>query len=148
MSGRARHWRDGELITNRKTDRRQSVNRPPHEMPDWVLTFRLPGDFAFSVTAGAPTGVIGVIVKPGAIVEARGKQWEWVYRQAAAYLGTIARGRDLVVTATVTRDAAPAAAPSAPASPAIKGTQAIIAVSRPSIVFPRALKEPLIFPVR
>jgi hypothetical protein len=28
MSGRSRHWRDGVLITNRKTDRRQSPPRP------------------------------------------------------------------------------------------------------------------------
>lgn len=40
MSGRTLHWREGKLITNRKTDRRQS---PPHQPPPkLILSFTLP----------------------------------------------------------------------------------------------------------
>jgi hypothetical protein len=45
MSGRSLHERDGKLITNRKTDRRQSPARP---LRDHLEDFALKGDQHFS----------------------------------------------------------------------------------------------------
>ena len=149
MSGRVRHWRDGELITNRKTDRRQSDRTPPHEMPDWVLRFLLPGDVAFAVSPG-PTPIIGVaITVPGPFAEARGKNQEWVLGQAAKFIGAVAGDRELrIQDAKLTRDAYPRPNAEAPWYPNQKRTLCLIYAPRPSVIIPRALDPALILSVK
>jgi hypothetical protein len=149
VSGRARHWRDGKLITNRKTDRRQSKSVPPDQMPDWVLRFLLPTNVAFSVAEG-PTNVVGVaVVTPGPYVEVRGKNMEWVLRQAAVYLGVIAGSLELrIAHALLSRDAYPGPTPDAPWRPNAKRSLCLIHVPGPSVIIPRAHDPALIFPVQ
>lgn|GEM_PF-3144817 len=148
MSGRSLHLRDGKLITNRKTDRRQAERTPPDLMPDWRVTLPLPGRLAFSVSAGMPTGIIGVEVGQGPAIEARGKNWEWVYRQAGEFLARIAKGWQGRIAMRVERDAYPGLTQSGPLHPAIDRTQDVLLITEPSFVVTRPFKDPLIFPVK
>lgn len=149
MSGRALHLRDGKLITNRKTDRRQSKSVPVEHLPDFVLRYTLPASLSFSVALG-PTGVIGVTMLRGDVVETSGKNLDWVLGQGAAFLGAIATaaGQELSIPAHLTRDAYPGLTPEAPWRPNVKRSLEMVAVPRPSVVIPRALDRALIFPVK
>lgn len=147
MSGRTRHLRDGKWITNRKTDRRQSPRAAPHEMPAFRLTFMLPASIAFSVAEGA-TGVFGVTVRPGHIVEACGKDRDWVFKQAAEFLGLVAEGQELSLPATLYRSDTPAPTLSGAATPGYIASVEVIAVPGPSVIYPRYLDRALIFPVK
>lgn len=105
MSGRARHWRDGELVTNRKTDRRQRKARPVQERlqetnsrctkrfkSGWRirLGFWLPNEYRGFVSDG-PHG-IGVDVWKGFVHVSNGSSDE-CFMSAANFLATIAKGR-------------------------------------------------------
>lgn len=148
MSGRARHWRDGKLITNRKTDRRQSERTKPEDMPEYVVRFMLPADIGFAIAEG-PTGVIGVsVTTPGPTVEVRGKDLDWVLRQAAEYLGKVANDREFTIPGRITRDAYPGPTEEGPLRPAIRVSCQLIYVPGASIVVPRRLDPPKIFPVK
>lgn len=151
MSGRARHWRDGKLITNRKTDRRQgpaTERTDPDQMPEYVLRFMLPIAIGFAISEG-PTGVIGVTVsRPGPTVEVRGKNLDWVLRQGAAYLGAIAGDREHIISGRITRDAYPGPTTDGPLRPPIRYACQLICVPGASIIVPRRLDPPMIFPVK
>lgn len=146
MSGRSLHLRDGELITNRKTDRRQSPRTPPHRMPDWVLRYMVPITALLSVRDG-PAGMIGVkITMPGPYVEVIGKDQEWVLQRGSEYLASIAGGLEQRVEAKLTREAYPrAAAPDAPWHPNERRSLCLIYVPGPSVVIPRAMHAALVF---
>jgi hypothetical protein len=107
VSGRTLHLRDGALITNRKTDRRQSPKRPPlerlHEMnvklarknpsqwaPDVRVCFLLPKTLAAFVASG-PHG-IGVVVFKG-FVQVTSYSLEQCLQQARDFFATVARQR-------------------------------------------------------
>lgn len=148
MSGRARHLRDGEWITNRKTDRRQSARTKPQDMPDWRLSFILPDAIAFSVADG-PTAISGVTVsRIGHVVqvEARGKNRDWVLQQASTFLGTIAGGLERKLTATLERGDEPAQTSGAPAHGRYKATREMVYVPGASVVFLHPLKGALVYP--
>lgn len=148
MSGRAKHWRDGELVTNRKTDRRQAKRLPPDQMPDWRLTFLMPASIAFSVSPG-PTGVLGVtVLLPGPMVEARGKNRDWVLQQASTYLGQVAGGVEIKTEATLERGDDPPATEDAPAHGKAKYTREMVYVPGASVVFLHPAKGALVFPVK
>lgn len=120
MSGRTRHWRDGMLITNRKTDRRQGERVRSENIPDWVLRLQLPDELAFSVATGR-TSVAGVtVVLPGPTVEARGRAEWWVLQQMQEFLNRIGRGLIERVDAVLARDAYPGLTDGAPWRPAVK----------------------------
>ena len=107
MSGRTLHLRDGVLITNRKTDRRQQPKRPLlerlHEMnarlakrhpskwaPDVRVCFLLPKTLAGFVASG-PHG-IGVVVFKG-FVHITSYSLEQCLQQARELFASIARQR-------------------------------------------------------
>lgn len=120
MSGRTLHWREGKLITNRKTDRRQSPRVKSIDTPDWVLRLQLPDELAFSVSVGR-TSVIGVtVVLPGPTVEARGGAEWWVLQQMQEFINKIGRGLIERVDGVLTRDAYPGLTTGAPWRPAVK----------------------------
>lgn len=152
MSGRALHWRDGELITNRKTDRRQAPRLARHEMPEWRITLPLPGALAFSVSSDMPTGVIGVAVTRDSRgvpqIEATGKDCLWLFGQIAAFLGKIANGWQGRASLRAQRASYPGVTDGAPLRPAIDRAQDVYLVMQPSLVIPRGHREPLILPVK
>jgi hypothetical protein len=149
MSGRARHWRDSKLITNRKTDRRQGPRVPQEELPDYVLRFCLPTTLAFSVSPG-PTRVVGVTVLRGDMVEARGVNLTWLLGQIAEFLGRLAAqsGQECSIPAHLTRDSYPGTNSGSPWRPAVKRSLELVAVPSASVIIPRALDRALIFPVK
>lgn len=149
MSGRTLHVRDGQLITNRKTDRRQSARTNPENIPDWVLRFLLPTALAFSVREGQ-TGVVGVrVTLPGPYVEARGRSQDWVLQQAADYLGKIAGGLEVrIEQAVLTRDAYPGPTEGGAWRPNVKRTLCMFYVPGPSVVIPRAMDPAIILSVK
>lgn len=146
MSGRVRHWRDGELITNRKTDRRQSKSVPAHLMPDYRLTFMLPAAQGFAVAPGK-TPIAGVTVLDGGMVEARGKNRDWVLKQAGEFIGSVANGQDMIISVTLTRDDNPPLTSGAPAKGGYRMTREMVYVPSASVVFLHQLKKALVFPV-
>jgi hypothetical protein len=104
MSGRARHWRDGELVTNRKTDRRSPKRRPPERLhylndqcrrrfkSEWPvrLGFLLPKDLTPFVASGqhGPR----VFVHRG-FVHIMGGWSEDCFIAAEKFFADVARGR-------------------------------------------------------
>ncbi len=116
MSGRTLHLRDGVLITNRKTDRRQSPPRPPlerlHEMnvkiarrnptkwmPDVRVCFLLPKTLSAFVPSG-PHG-LGVLVFKG-FVQITSYSLEQCLQQAREFFATVAKQRPaFTVTASI-----------------------------------------------
>jgi hypothetical protein len=148
MSGRVRWKRDGKLITGyRKTDRRQSEAVPTSELPDFVLRYLLPTALGFGLIEG-PAGMIGVaITVPGPYVEVRGKRWQWVVEQGAAFLRKIAKpaGMDVIVEATLKRAAYPGVASGSPYREAVSRSLHLVYVGADSVVIPRALDGPMIF---
>lgn len=105
MSGRALHLRDGELITNRKTERRQSRARPPLARlidvhvsqarrtptawnPEYRLTFILPKTLQGFVASG-PHGN-GVVIFKGLVQVTKGSATE-CFMAAAHYLAKVFR---------------------------------------------------------
>lgn len=151
MSGRARHWRDGERITNRKTDARRAQSIPGHEMPPWQFTVPLPGAFAFAVSPG-PTGIGGVSIgksAAGAVqLEAEGRNTAWMLDQIAAYLGRIANGWQGRLHLQAHRDGYPGLTSGAPLRSAIDRAQDVYLIMEPSLVIPSGHREPLILKVR
>lgn len=100
MGGRARHLRDGALITNRKTDRRQSA-RAPVAAPGWRLFFPLPAGLRFSVADGAH-GNVSIEHGCGTIV---GTTQGWLFDQLAKFLMAVARDiRQVHIDAHLSRD--------------------------------------------
>jgi hypothetical protein len=104
MSGRTRHLRDGELITNRKTDRRQSPARPLKERLQEIalkgagaaesrvrMAFVLPAALEGFISPGA--------LDPGIEVLARGfvriTSWsaEKCFSRAQAFFRDVARDK-------------------------------------------------------
>lgn len=146
MSGRTRHLRDGELITNRKTDRRQAPRTPSHLMPDWVLRFPVPPTARLLVPDSGSTGMIGVsITQPGPYVQVAGKDQQWVLEQGAKYLGSIASGLELQAEAKLTRDGYPrAGSPEAPWHPNERRSLCLVYVPGPSVVIPRAMDPAMV----
>jgi hypothetical protein len=103
MSGRTRHWRNGELITNRKTDRRNPRRASAAASPAEAkrLIFPLPPSLSCFVSPG-PTGVTGVTVQPDHRVEVKGLERSWLFRQARAFLASISKGHgEVSVIATL-----------------------------------------------
>jgi hypothetical protein len=111
MSGRTLHLRDGELITNRKTDRRQSPRRPLlvrlHEINERQAR-RNPSPWKFDVRLGfllpkmlqpfvasGPHGN-GVTVHRG-FVQIRHGSTEECLLSAAEFFAVVARGRSAFV---------------------------------------------------
>jgi hypothetical protein len=91
MSGRTLHWRDGKLITNRKTDRRQSPSTPRHERPPMLLTFELPGLLGLGLTPGHHPTIKGVTIKgPRGHVQVEGRRQDWLLEQAVELLRELA----------------------------------------------------------
>jgi hypothetical protein len=136
----------------RKTDTRRSPSLPKHEMPEWRITVPLPGALAFCISPGAPTGVIGIAVREdparGTMIEATGRDTEWMFRQIAAYLGTIINGWQGRLHLRAQRDAYPGCTEGAPLRPAIDRATDAYLVTEPSLVIPRGHREPLIFKVK
>lgn len=108
MSGRALHYRDGELITNRKTDRRQSPKRPievrvqeadvklRRRFPSkWVhdvrLSFLLPKPLAPFVASGLHHH--NIIVHRGFVQVMHGSSEECLV-SAADFFAIVARDRE------------------------------------------------------
>ncbi len=148
MSGRVRWKRpDGEAVTGyRKTDRRRSKSVPAHLMPDYRLSFMLPASVLFAVSEGkAP--IAGVSVLKGGMVEARGKNLDWVLKQAGEFIGSIANGQNLIITVTLERGDDPPLTTGAPARGRYKASREMVYVPGPSVVFLHQLKKVLVFPV-
>jgi len=149
MSGRVT-WRreDGTKVTGyRKTDRRQAPRVPAHELPDFVLRYALPPQVSFAVAPGE-AGILGVTVLSGGIVEARGKNRDWVLKQAGEFLGQVANGQEMIVIATLERGESPPATPEAPGRGAYKLTREMVYVPGPSVVYLSPLKKALVFAVK
>jgi predicted RNA-binding protein len=122
MSGRTRHLRDGELITNRKTDRRQSPPRPLLErlgdlnekhrkrdpdrwVPDVRVGFLLPKSLEAFVASGKHG--IGVNVTRG-FVQITSESAEQCFQRAREFLAAVAKQRPaFTVMASVISDAHP-----------------------------------------
>lgn len=104
MSGRSLHWRDGKLITNRKTDRRQSAPRPITErLADlnrkgidkldgarFRMAFMLPKTLQGFVATGKHGLCINVV---RGFVQIESPSVEQCYLEARQFLGAIARER-------------------------------------------------------
>ena len=101
MSGRTHHWRDGKLITNRKTDRRQSPRRrPENQFPDIRLTCALPKTLAFAVAPGVHG--YGVEVLNGGVAQIIGNSAEHCFLLARAFFAKVATERPgFTVTASI-----------------------------------------------
>ena len=122
MSGRTLHLRDGELITNRKTDRRQSAPRPLlvrlHEMNDRQarcspstferdvrVAFLLPKTLQGFVASGRHG--IGVNVLKG-FVQITSYSAEQCFEQAREFFATVAKERPgFTITASIISTAHP-----------------------------------------
>lgn len=133
----------------RKTDQRRSASVPAELAPDYVLRLVLPRTLAYAVAPG-PTGLPGVTVLRGDVVETRGRRWQWVVEQTAAYVGGLARAAAQQVTmqAVLTRDAYPGLTAEAPWRPAVRRSLALIVVPWAAVVIPRALDPAMIVPLR
>jgi hypothetical protein len=123
MSGRTLHWRDGELITNRKTERRQSPRRPTlarlHDLnvtslkrspPRWVpevrIAFLLPKTLRGFVASGAHG--IGVKVIKRDFVQVCSGSSEQCFKLAQEFLRVVAKDRPaFTMTASVMSSAHP-----------------------------------------
>jgi hypothetical protein len=153
MSGRARHWRDGELITNRKTDRR-SPRTGGQDFPPWRVTLPLPGAFAWSLSSDHPSGVIGVAISKastGALqAEGSHRDLPWLFGQLATFFSGLAKlgGWQGRVHLRIQRDAYPGLTSGAPLQPAIDREAEAILITEPSFVIMRGHKDPLIIPVK
>lgn len=122
MSGRSLHLRDGKLITNRKTDRRQSRARPlPERLHDlnsrcrrrypevWVsdvrLGFLLPKELSAFVVSGRHGPGINII---RGFVQVTHGSAEECFMSAAMFFAGIARDRPaFTVLAVVSAGSAP-----------------------------------------
>lgn len=95
MSGRTvSGYRDGKPVRGfRKTDVQVLRRRRAHEMPEQVLSFRLPASFSLAVVPGPVTGLIGVKLTDGGKVEVSGRNREFVLRQAALLIKREAVGK-------------------------------------------------------
>lgn len=109
MSGRSLHERDGVLITNRKTDRRQGAkrsaperlhdlnlkvlrsNRSPGGAPSAHMAFLLPRSLQGFVTTGQHG--IGVNVLARGFVQITGHSAEQCFGLARDFFADVARGR-------------------------------------------------------
>lgn len=98
MSGRSRHLRDGKWITNRKTDRRQSVA----VTGSFELSFLLPDALAFAIAPGPGQGW-GVVIEDGGLVKIVGNSVQHACRLAAAFLDRVAPAIDLILKASLKR---------------------------------------------
>jgi hypothetical protein len=106
MSGRVRvTLSDGRRVTGyRKTLTERAPRTPAHMMPDWRLSFILPGTLGLGL-ASYP-GIIGVEAWPTGWVEVSGKNREWVMRQAVLFLRQVApQGIASPLNARLQRDA-------------------------------------------
>src|SRR3954469_23540705 len=92
MSGRSR-YRKGHHPTLGRFGRAAPPRRSPDAMPPWRLVVTLPTEIAFAIGRG-PTGISGVTVRDDGAVEVTGARWEWVSRQAAAYLSAVGKEFD------------------------------------------------------
>lgn len=87
MSGRS-HYRKSHHPLLGRIGIRRPKRRRPDQMPEWRLTFGAP-----PLVAPGPTGVIGVsVIDPGPMVEARGRNYDWLLGQVATFLSKIAIG--------------------------------------------------------
>lgn len=142
MSGRARHWRDGELITNRKTDRRNPRTRP-EDRPELRFTFVLPGAIAFATRAGEYGPAL--TVDPDGLVTVKGRDREFVLRHAAEFLRSIAADVTFEpIDAVLFCPSYPAPTPGAPARPGYSDSYTITATSAPSVVLTCGSLKPLV----
>lgn len=149
MSGRTRvTLKDGRRVTGfRKTLKRRAPVTPPHLMPDWRMTFSVPGALALKVVAGMVTDLIGVAVLPGPTVEVRGKDREFVLTQASKFLASIASGHaDLSVVAMMSRADEPPPTLGAPPRRGYSGIYDLIYTAGAAVVMIRPYDKPMIFP--
>lgn len=152
MSGRARHWRDGELITNRKTDRRSPKRSPPerlHFLNDqcrrrfqskWArdvrLGFVLPKDLQALVSSGPHGGAVNV---HRGFVQVMGGSADECFITAEHFFADVARGRPAfrVLAALTSSD-----------HPGYRGTRCLVVVNGAMVVTtadiePRIYEAPL-----
>jgi hypothetical protein len=141
MSGRARHLRDGEWITNRKTDRRNPRTKP-EDRPELRFTFILPSVLAFSTAAG-DYGF--ATVDPDAMVTVRGKDREFVLRKAGEFLRSIADGHTLEpISAKLFCPSYPAPTLGAPARPGYTDSYQIVVTASPAVTITCGGLEPMV----
>jgi hypothetical protein len=150
MSGRARHWRDGELITNRKTDRRQTRRTPEeriHSLNDlcrrrfqskWKcdvrLGFLLPRDLEPFVASGPHGHAVNV---HRGFVQVQGGSAEECFITAEHFFADVARGRPAfeVLAAITSSD-----------HPGFRGTRYLVVVNG-AMVVTNAANKPRIYEV-
>lgn len=117
MSGRSLHLRDGQLITNRKTDRRQGPRSEPVEKE---LSFYLPT--ILGLTPPGYHGVVATRVEEGGRVVVNGKgDPKWMFGQAVELLRRLIGKREIpkqTIPATLAYAAERAPTDLAPARPA------------------------------
>ncbi|MGE0751845.1 MAG: hypothetical protein AB7F39_06710 [Variibacter sp.] len=132
----------------RKTDRKIRHRTAPHEMPDWILRFSLPTAIAAFISPGH-SGVMGVTVLKDGRIEARGKDWQWVTQQACSFIGKVANGNELVVSAVLERGDSPPTTSGAPSHGRTERVRELVYVPGASVVLlhPISLKKPLVFKV-
>jgi hypothetical protein len=142
MSGRTRHWRDGELITNRKTDRRNPRTR--HEdQPELRFIFTLPRVLMSFVSTGEHNSVT---VEADGRCTVHGKDREWVLKKAAEFLREIAHDMVLPVMAGVLFcPRYPAPTLGAPDRPGYQDNyQIVVASANPAVVISRTGLAPMV----
>jgi hypothetical protein len=148
MSGRARHLRDGQWITNRKTDRRNPRRSPAERRqaliteafakPDPALVamvFRLP-EWLGAATAPGQHG-IGIEVLKSDFVRVSGNSADHCWYLARSFLGAIAReSRGFTVHASIICRAGEHAG---------KSYGCFLTVTRGSVVVSMGLIEPRLY---
>jgi len=130
----------------RKTARQQSSARAPEEMPDFRLTFYLPG--LLGISRPGPAGVIGVEIKKDGKVEVCGRDREWVLRQAAEYIDKIGGPNELTITATLTRGDEKSPTLSGPIRRGYRVSHEFILVRGPAVIVAQPYDRPLILPAK
>lgn len=135
----------------RKTYRRRAKSIAPHDMPEWCITCPLPAGLSFAVTPDASTGIIGIGLRQdparGLMIEAKGRDTQWLLGQIAAYLGTIKNGWQGRLALRAQRDAYPGCTEGAPLRPAQEWHGEAYLTAGAALVVPRRLKDPLILKV-
>jgi hypothetical protein len=110
MSGRTRHLRDGEWITNRKTDRRNPRRDPRDKLRELVadkpdegfpirMAFRLPKSLEGFVAPGSHG--FGLEVLPRGFVYINSRSAEQCFIAAGKFFATIARQRPAFIASCI-----------------------------------------------
>jgi len=130
----------------RKTSRRVRNRRQPHEMPDWRLSFMLPAK-AIGVLPLPGQYVPGVEVMPSGMTVASGKDLDWVLKQAATFIGSVANGQEIITEATLERGPQAPHTSGGETREGIKRVREMVYVPGPSVVYLHRLKRALVVPV-